>query len=205
MKSLDMWSAVAGIASPLLLTAATILVASQRPEYSQLRNTLSDLGAVGAPNAVWMNWGGIVPAGLFTAASAIALGRAFGPAAWSMAGAAMLVLGGIGLAATAMSPWRGDPTDLTLLPNKLHLIFALTGFLCVALAPLFFALAARGTAALQAWFPPSLVAGIAVLVMAFWPLQGDYRGFFQRGALAAFFLWLAILCGWLLSQRAAPG
>ena len=200
MKFLHMSSAIGGILSPLVLASIAAIVSSHRPDYSHLRNTLSDLGAVGAPNAVLMDWGGVIPAGLLTAFSAIALQRALGAGAWSVASIAMLVLGGAGLAATAMSPWRGDPSDLTLLPNRLHLVFALTGFLCIALAPLFFAFAARATPLLRVWFLPSLGAGIGVLAMAFWPLQGDYRGFFQRAALAIFFLWLLTVCAWMLRE-----
>lgn len=201
MKYLYISSAIAGLASPLALASVAAIVSSQRPGYSHLRNALSDLGAIGAPNAALMDWGGIIPAGLFAAFSAITVHRMLGSGSWSVASPAMLVLGGAGLAATAMSPWRGDPSDLTLLPNRLHLVFALTGFLCIALAPLFFAFAARLKPTLRVWFLPSLGAGVGVLAMAFWPLQGDYRGFFQRAALAIFFLWLVTVCGWLLNQR----
>jgi hypothetical protein len=189
MKALGTLSALAGIASPLLLATMAAIVSAQHPGYSQLKNTLSDLGAVGAPHAAWMNLLGIVPAGLLVVLSVPAVQRIFGTGGWSMAGSVFLVLGGMGLAATALSPWRGDPTDLSLLPNKMHLIFAMTGFLSIALTPLFFAFAARATA--PAWFLPTLVAAILVFVLAFWPLQGEYRGAFQRAALLVFFVWLA--------------
>ena len=84
MKWIDVCCAAAGIASPVVLATATVMVAWPRQEYSHLRNTLSELGMVGAPGAVWMNAAGIVPAGFLVTASALAVYRAFGGGALSM-------------------------------------------------------------------------------------------------------------------------
>src|SRR5215470_8232058 len=186
MKNMDMCFAIAGIVSPIVLATATAIIAWQRPEYSHLRNTLSELGMEGAPNAIWMNATGIIPAGILVTASSLAVYRTFGRESWSLAGSISLALGGVCLAASAFSPWRGAPMDFTVLGNKLHLIFAILGFASLSMAPLFFSLQARGTVTFRAWFLPSLVAAIAVFTLGFWPIQGNYRGVFQRASLGYF-------------------
>lgn len=91
--------------------------------------------------------------------------------------------------------------DFTVLPNKLHFIFAILGFASITMAPLFFSLHARGTVALRDWFLPSLAAAITVFILGFWPIQGNYRGVFQRASLGIFYFWLSAICIWVLNQR----
>jgi hypothetical protein len=188
MNGIDTLSALAGIVSPVALFAPVLYAAAQREHYSHLRQAISDLGSVGAPDAAIVNVG-IVCAGLFAAASSYAVRNAFGERGWSIVGMIALVLGGLALAGTALSPWRGDPTDLSLLPNKLHLIAALIGFLGISVAPIMFGLQLRGTLGTL-----SIGVGLVVLALAFWPFQGDYRGLFQRAALGTFFFWLVLIC-----------
>ena len=201
MKNVDMCFAVAGIVSPIMLAATTTIVAWQRPEYSHLRNTLSELGMVGAPNAIWMNTAGIIPAGILVMASSFAIYRAFGSGSWSVAGSITLALGGACLAASALSPWRGAPMDFAVLTNRLHFIFALLGFASISVAPLFYSFHARGTVTLRVWFLPSFTTAIAVFILGFWPIQGGYRGVFQRTSLGIFYFWLSAVSIWVLNQR----
>jgi hypothetical protein len=201
MKNIDTCFAIAGLVSPIALAAATAIIAWQRPEYSHLRNTLSELGMVGAPHATWMNAAGIIPAGILVMASSLAIYRAFGKGSWSLAGSILLALGGACLAASAFSPWRGAPMDFTVLTNKLHFIFAILGFASISIAPLFFSLHARGTVAFRDWYLPSLAAAITVFIVGFWPIQGNYRGVFQRASLGIFYFWLSAICIWVLNQR----
>ena len=204
MKYIDVCLVLAGVASPIVLATTATIVAAQRPEYSHLKNTLSELGMVGAPGAAWMNAAGIVPAGILVAASALGIYRAFGAGSWSLAGSVSLALGGACLAASALSPWRGAATDFTVLTNKLHFVFAMLGFASISVAPLFFSLHARGSAVLRDWFLPSSVAATGIFILGFWPLQGNYRGVFQRASLATFYFWLSPMCVWILNQRLRP-
>jgi hypothetical protein len=57
------WLVLAGVASPIILFVASMAFAAGRPEYSHLRQTLSELGTRGRPGVIWINWLGIVPAG----------------------------------------------------------------------------------------------------------------------------------------------
>jgi hypothetical protein len=138
-----------------------------------------------------MNLAGIVPAGILTAFSAPAIYGVFGKSRLSRAGEVVLILAGLGFVGTALFAWRGAPTDLTTANNQLHLAFALSGFLCLALAPLLFALHARKGARGRFWF--SLVTAALVFVLGFVLARPPFLGLFQRGALAAFFIWLVAM------------
>src|SRR5262245_12307945 len=201
MRYVDVCLASAGFVSPIVLATAAIIVASQRPSYSHLTNTLSELGMVGVPGALWMNAAGIIPAGLLVTASALAVYRGFGTGGWSLTGAIFLALGGACLAASALSPWRGPAMDFTPLANKLHFLFAMAGFACISVSPLLFSFHATGSAALRAWFLPSLAASLCIFALGFWPVQGNYRGMFQRASLLIFYCWLSTVCVWALNQH----
>jgi Protein of unknown function (DUF998) len=188
MRWIEQFSALAGVASPAILFVPIFYVATQRANYSRVMQPISDLGSVGMQGAAIVN-SGIVCAGLLAAASSLAVRNAFGVGSWSGAGTLALIVGGVALACTALSPWRGVPTDLSLLPNKVHLVAAIIGFLGISLTPILFGLQLRGSAGLFA-----IAVGALVLGLAFWPFQGDYRGLFQRLALGAFFLWLVWVC-----------
>jgi Protein of unknown function (DUF998) len=205
MKYLDLCLAAAGVASPIVLATVAMLVSGQRPEYSHLRNTISELGAVGAPGAPWMNVCGILPAGILVMASALAVYRILGAGSLSTIAALILGLGGACLGASALSPWRGPANmDLTILTNRFHFIFAIVGFLAISLSPLLFGLRSRGLPFLHGWLWPSVVASLGVFVIGFWPRQGDYRGAFQRASLLMFYLWLSSLCLWTIAHRLRP-
>jgi hypothetical membrane protein len=178
--------ALAGLLSPVFLALATIAVAAQRPDYSHVANTLSELGSAGRPNALWMNYAGIIPSGVLTMIAALPLSRTFA----SRAGGIVLALGGAFLAATALSPWTGPPNDISSLQSKLHLVFALLGFFCLALAPLLFGLRVRRMAGLTIWFWISIAAAALIFLFAFVLPRPPYLGLFQRLALAVFFAWL---------------
>lgn len=196
----ELLSALAGLASPLALGIATVVFAARRPEYSHLRQTLSELGTIGRPGAGAFNAWGPIPAGLLVMASALAVRHAFGPGKLSFAGAALLVLGGAGLSATAIFPWRGGlPPDWSIFTNRLHVLAAVVGVLALALAPLLFALQARADPALSAWWSgASIGAACLALAFGFWPRPGAYLGLFQRLALLSFESWLCVVCAWVV-------
>jgi hypothetical membrane protein len=185
----DAWLALAGLASPIVLATAMFVIAAGRPDYSHLRQTISELGSVGRPGARWMNLAGVVPAGLLLLLSVPAVHSVFGPGRLSAAGAFSLALAGACLMGTGLSPWAGAPGDFSAFSSKLHTVLAVLGFLALPLVPLLFGVHAGRVPALHAWHLPSLIAGGAILVLGFMPIPA-YLGAFQRAALTSFFLWL---------------
>jgi hypothetical membrane protein len=174
-----------------MLLAAAIIVAAGRPEYSHGRQTLSELGAVGRPGAVWMNALGIVPAGFLVLVCSLALRAEFGRNWRSTAGTILLGAGGASLGGSGLTPWQGGlPPNFSIPGNVLHATLALAGFLLIALAPMFFGLEARRAGA-AGWSRMSIAASLAILCLAFAP--GSYPGATQRAALGVFYVWLVAL------------
>jgi hypothetical protein len=176
------------------------MVALKRPEYSHLRQTLSELGAVGRPGAVWMDRLGILPAGVLVLTCAPSLCRRFGHGWRSATGAVLLGAGGACLGGSALTPWQGGlPPDFSIPGNVLHGTLAILGFLLIGTAPLFFGLHARHRSQLVRWSVRSLSASVVILALAFVP-PGAYPGAFQRAALLLFYAWLSVVCIWTWRQ-----
>lgn len=195
-------SALSGILSPVVLAIATTFVAAHRPEYSHVRDAISELGAVGRPYASLMNFAGIIPAGVLTILAAPAIYSVFGKSRLSLAGEIVLALAGVGFIGTALFAWIGTPTDLTSANNKFHLAFAFSGFFFLALAPFLLGLHARWHAQDRTRSLLSIATGLSVFVFGFLLPRPPYLGIFQRAALTVFFVWLiAISLQSLRSRR----
>jgi hypothetical membrane protein len=185
--------ALAGLASPLVLAIATIAIAAGRPDYSHLRNTISELGAVGRPGAVLMRFAGNATAGALAALAAVPLSRSLGPGGFARAGAVALALAGAAIVGTAIFPWTGAANDLSSASSKLHLVFALAGFLLLALNPLLFGLQLRRTPDSRGLFMFSMACAALTFVFAFLLAWPPYLGATQRAALVSFYLWLVVV------------
>ena len=192
------WLGLAGIISPALLTATTLVVAAGRPEFSHARQTLSELGAVGQEGAVWMNLAGIIPAGVLVTAASLPVFRSFGKGPLARAGAIVLAIAGLSLAGTAVVPLGGGPGHGTPQQSTTHLALAVAGLLGLAMAPLLFALHARGRRPVSVWFWPSLVAGLVTFLCAVSIAWTAQPGLYQRAAFAAFYVWLIAVSVWAL-------
>jgi len=192
-RTIELSAALAGLASPIVLAAATILVAAGRPDYSPVRDAISELAAVGRPGGALARWLGVIPAGLLTALAAPAAYGFFGPGGLARWGAATQALAGLAFVGTGLSPWVGAATDLTPAQNQLHLTLALAGFALLGLAPLLFGLHRRAPAG-RWWSWGSLAAAAAVFAFGFGLARPPDLGLFQRAALAIFYIWLVAVC-----------
>ena len=205
LASASRWSDLAGVASPLLLAVAIALVSSQRPEYSNAIDTLSELGRKGMPNARWMNIAGFIPAGMLAILSARSVYRMFGPGALSAAGAVGVALAGVSLSGLGLFPMdERPPVEARELGNKIHVVFAVMGFVWLALSPLLLGMHALRIPALCWWGGLSLGTFVAVLGFGvpFFSSDAEYRGTYQRAALAAHYSWLAAICAHRLGAEA---
>jgi hypothetical membrane protein len=128
--------ALAAIAAGIGDLVIPWVLAGRVEGYSQLRQPVSDLGAVGSPVAPWINGWWIVFGLLmlwFAAAVAWVL-RDRGPAAWVLAGqiAFLGLFAGIGAGVFSLDPEAGSASIST----RLHNLSGALGFLPVCLAPL---------------------------------------------------------------------
>jgi len=192
-RTVELGAPLAGLASPILLASVTLLVAAGRPDYSPVRDAISELAAVGRPGGVIARWLGVVPAGVLTALAAPAAYGVFGPGGLSRWGAAAQALAGLAFVGTGLAPWVGGATDLAPAQNQLHLMLALAGFALLGLAPLLFGLHRRAPVG-HGWSWGSLAASAAVFAFGFGLARPPDLGLFQRAALASFYIWLIGVC-----------
>ena len=78
-------------------------ISALRPDYSHTTSFISELGASGMPHAPIMNYLGFVPAGLLLAAFGISLMSITSRHVLAVAGSALVVLFGLGVAASGIS------------------------------------------------------------------------------------------------------
>jgi hypothetical membrane protein len=193
------WLALSGIASPIILAAATVGVASGRPEYSHVRQTLSELGAQDAPGWLWMNIGGIIPAGGLVSVSALPLYRAFGKGLQSQAGCCALAVSGFCFVVAGLFPLTDGPGDTVTASTGIHLTAAIAGFCGLGLSPFLFALHARRHESVHGWFIPSLLAASGVFLFSAAIAIGA-PGAYQRAALVTFYSWLIAGSAWAFKR-----
>jgi hypothetical membrane protein len=188
------WLALGGIAGPSLFVAVVILCGALRPGYSHSAQFISELGALGTPNAALMNLGGFVAGGTLIVAFGISLNHLLRPH-WSSVSAALLIsMFGFGLVLAGAFPCapgcpQKDPT--------LHDGVSIAAFLS-AIAGL--ALAARSFRAVARWRPlwaysaiSSAAAFFLLLALATSIDSRVFTGIWQRLLLGTLFLWCAVV------------
>ena len=198
--------ALAGLLCPVLFTAAWLVAGLRRRDYHPLRDDLSVLSAVGAPDA-WIVSGGLVGSGLLTIAFAVGLRRWARASGRPSLGATVLLLAGAGIVALGLLPEDAPgpipPVDRGSLTNQLHDATSVAVFLVlVAMPPLL----ARSLPATPAWrrlrqtaLPTSLLT--LVLVAVYLARLSAWSGLVQRLLASVPLLWMAALALRLLRER----
>jgi hypothetical protein len=189
MKATNVAAAIA-LAGMLAFLATGIAAQCLRP----------DLDWVRVPNSFYLigPWGGMVRAGYYALALALAL---FGAGAYcaltaearSAAPLLLFVAGGAALALTALATtdtWNHPPT----LHGYVHGVAAQSAFLCTATAMLLQAWRLRGDARWRRWFGPAFAYAtlcfVLLWVQAFWRTLP--RGLGQKALIL-------LMLGWLLA------
>lgn len=198
--------ALSGIAAPVLYAAAVAIFAALRDGYSHLSGTLTELGAVGTPNAVFFNATGVV-LGVLLLAFAVGLHRGIGEGG-SRIGPALLALGGVSIAGASVFPANlEDPEAFT---GLMHSIAALIG-VGLIVAPLFLFRRLRGVDAWRDLASYSLWTGVvAVLVVVVFQLlllgeESPFLGAVQRLSDGILLLWVGVLAVRLLRLSPTHG
>lgn len=137
--------AAAGIAGPILFTAAFVIQGLFRlDEYSPVAEFVSALEA--GPGG-WVQQVNFAVFGLLTVAFALGLHLGLRPTRWGATGPALLVLSGMALVWAAVFPLREDAAGVTYDPG-LHIVGGVTYFLSSALG---LAVVSRRLAADPGW------------------------------------------------------
>ena len=196
-QKLATWLNAGGVVAPLLWASAVIYSGSRHPEYSHVRQYISDLAARGSSTQHPMQAAGFILPGLLMAGFGVLLGvRAATKAAGI--GSALLVVGGLARATAGV--FLPDPLG-DALPStfeaRVHNGAGLTYAVTLTLAGLVWFLALRRDARSSTWFAwYSLVTVVAAVLSPFALIgagiaaPGDV-GLFQRA-------WFGVLNIWLL-------
>lgn len=143
----------------VLFWASVIGFASLRSDYSHLTDAVSELGAVGAPNAVAFNLCGYILPGIILCWCGWQIGRRTLPGKWLLP----LLLASEGAALAAAGVFPADLQNMSSATTRVHMIASLSGLLApVAWIPL--AVAARR---IHPAIARSAVFALILLVSAF--------------------------------------
>lgn len=167
--------------------------ARRRPGYSHLRDTISELGEHGAPDAARVAWLAFVPAGLAVWAFVAALAQALPPDDAVLRGLALFAGLGAGYIGAAIFPCdRGAPFGGTL-RNHLHIVAGAIGYLGGAGGLITLGEAFEGHAVFGGIAEVTRVLGMVVF-FGILPLSfpSPLRGLVQRLMEGALFGWIAL-------------
>jgi len=201
------WLNAGGIVAPLLWASTVIYSGERHPEYSHVRQYISDLAARGSSTQHVMQAAGFILPGLMTAGFGILLGRTGG----RLAGIASALLIVSGLARAAAGVFVPDPLDHRLPPSfdeRMHdaagLLYILTLILAVVTWMIASATRPRPSIGFAAYSVVTVVAAIAAppaLIAAGIATAADV-GLFQRAMLGVLNAWiLALACVTFVERR----
>jgi len=197
-----------GIVAPLADMGLTAFFASLHPDYSHVRQFISELGEAGRPYAGWVNaW--------FSVGSLLLVGFGFGlmiglPGSTASRTAAFLYLGWAAIGVIG-GFFPCDPGCRGQTPSAVvHLILGIAASMCILPAPTFLWLAVRCDPAWRGhgWFALTVQLLAVVLTIALWaaayeayvagqPLR-ELAGLFQRLGWVLYYIWTIALAVQLL-------
>jgi len=188
---------IIGFAGCFIFWVGLFVFGGLRNSYSHLVNDISELGAIGTPNASAWNVLGFVIPGLCLAVAGRAIADAAGTnktrsgriAAWS------LPLFGLGVAGQGVFPAlmiNGVPV-ITSWHTTAHLMISLISGLAWILAVLFLIAPMRRNSEWRRWYPINIAAVLLVIVGSFSRAGGLPDGLAQRAVDAIVFVWFILM------------
>ncbi len=197
--------ALCGIFGPVQFTIAVIILAALRTDYTHVHNTISWLGAVGAPNTAYLT-ASFVILGALLIAFAVGLHRGIGEGGGSQVGPILLALGGVGFVVLGFPADFEDPQSFT---GIMHGIGGPIAFTILA-APFFLFLRLRRVDAWRDLASYSLATGVVavavtVVLLLVGPEGNPFAGTVQRLLFGVLFLWFVILAVRLLRLSRSSG
>lgn len=200
-------SALCGLIAPVVFVIVVLVLAGAQPGYSHLHQYISELGAIGEINAVWVNYLGIFWFGLSLILFAPAFYQLIRPGKRASTVCGALVLTGIGFIVLAVSPCdAGCSLNSPSLMAQIHNNAAIICF--VLMISVTGVLSVRRVTGYQPTFYYSFCLIMTVLlVFSFIKInligyQGPYAGLFQRLFIGIFSIWL-ICTAWLALRKIA--
>jgi len=197
-----------GITAPVIRQLAIWGFGSVRPDYSQARQIVSELGAQGAPLATLFNLIGLILAGCLTILYASSLYKTYPSSRTTLAAAALLGINGLGSLIAGFIPCDpGCPAE-NMSPNmQLHILAGVVAMLSGVIAPLIFGTRIFRTHSRDKMAIMSLVFGLmgvlAFIVLSMPWIYYPYGGLVQRIVFIISDLWIftSAVVAWRKSHR----
>ena len=196
---------ILGIAGCVVFWAAMIIFGSLRPSYSQSLNDISELGAIGTPNAAAWNVVGFIIPGLCLAIAGMGVADAIGVkrtrsgriAAW------LLPLFGLGVAGQGLFPAlmvNGAPV-ITSWHTRTHLIISLLSGLAWLAGTLFLIGPMMRNPKWNRWYLINIAAVLLVIIGSFGRGGSIPDGLIQRVVDGIVFAWFILVSIQLIRPR----
>ena len=184
--------AFGAIIGPIIFTLVAFSLASIRPEYSHISQLLSELGEIGAPNAIVMNTLGTPILGVSVVLFSLALNQVLERTRISLGGVLVILLGGICLILGGLFPCDPGCIPVTF-SGKMHELVSNIGFSGIILAPFLLSVHFRGSVPWKNYWFPTLLVGVFTVILV--PLYltdvfVSWNGFVQRLLLGILLFWI---------------
>ena len=164
-----------------------------RPEYSQVRDYISELGERGAPYAGWVNWAGFLPIGvlvwafLYLAKDRLQANRK-----------TLLLLSAVGWGYVISAFFPCDPgcPDWGSRSQMVHNLSGVVGYPAISAGLMLMAIAFRGSREWKKWWVLTMVSCILValgFVFMLTPGGEPWQGLSQRLSETAIFGWIVMV------------
>ena len=187
--------AICGIIGPILYAIVVIILGFLQPGYSHVTQSMSELGEVGAPNAIIMNTAGFPLLGLLMIAFAFGLHRGISEGKGSKIGPALVALSGAALVITGIFTCDPGCVDVSMV-GITHSVFAMISAFAMILAPLALCPRLNRDRLWQGYLYYSLatviVAGLISAVYGFGVFE-PWTGALQRISMGVSLLWMEVM------------
>ena len=190
--------ALGGVAGPAVFATLIVVCGALRPDYSHVRQFISELGATGTPNAALMNGAGFLPAGLLLAAFGASLAVAFPRGTVTFVAAGCLTgfgLGHVGAGIYSCDP--GCPLQNASWESAMHDRISEVAFVSGIAGTALWAWVFRrrpGWRSLAAYSAVTSVTALALLIAMVASFEARaFTGVWQRAFVGTLYLWCAVV------------
>ena len=184
-----------GMLGPIFYAAAIAVIGSLYPDYSHVSQSMSELGAVDAPNALLTNTLGFPLLGLFMIAFAVGIDRGMEKNRASGVGPALIVLSGISMVMTGVFQCDPGCVDVTWVGTT-HSFFATVAAISFSVAPLFVAMRQWADSrwkryTFYSWLTAIITLSISLLYSI--DIFEAYTGLLRRVSMGLPLVWMEVV------------
>ena len=185
---------VGGIIAPVSYTVVAIVLGLLWSGYSHVTQAISELGGVGAPNAVIMNTAGFALTGILIIVFALGLYYGLDKGSGSKIGPALVAVYGLGMFGIAFFPW--DNVNLASFTSTMHSLIGWPQWIGLTLGLLVLAHTFKNDLQWNNYWIYTLSTGLLtavfIVIYAFIGVEG-YMGVLQRIVVGAQLLWIEMV------------